>query len=136
MSNNTGPTAAQRKKVLVAQGAMYRLGLVESKNALQANLQPDVLAKSALNSFVTTASTALGHGFNLRNLSGANLQAILPVAISVVSLLAKRKALIKPLLIGAIALAAAIGIARLVSKKKEQQQSAAVVPDHDASQFY
>lgn len=121
MSNNTGPTAAQRKKMLVAQGAMYRLGLVKSKNELQANLHPDVLAKSALNSFVTTASTALGHGFNLRNLSGANLQTILPVVISVVSLLAKRKALIKPLLIGAIALAAASGIARLVAKKKKQQ---------------
>lgn len=135
-SNNTEQTAAQRKQMLVAQGAMYRRGLVESKNELRANLQPAVLAKSALNSFVTTASAALGHGFSLNNIRSANLQTALPLLISVISLLIKRRGLIKPVLIGGIALAAANGIMRLVSKKKAARQSANVSPNHDVPQSY
>lgn len=115
------PTAAQRKKLLIAQGALYRLGLVESKNALRMNLQPDALAKSAFNGVVDTVSARLGKGLSLRNIGDANLQAFLPLLISVISLLAKRKSLIKPLLIGAAAIVAAGGIARLVRSKKSER---------------
>jgi hypothetical protein len=122
MQDNTALTTAQRKKLLIAQGAMFRLGLIESTYAVHTNLQPDVLAKSALNSLVTSASSALGHGISLRNLGGANFQTLLPIAISVISLLIKRRSLIKPLLIGAIALGTASAIARFAVKTKNKWQ--------------
>ena len=120
--NRTELTAAQRKKLLIAQGKMYRLGITESQGVLRANLQPGVLAKSALNGLVTSASAAFGHGFSLRNFSDANLQTILPLLVSAGSLLAKRRSLIKPLLIGAIALAATSAVARVMLRKKTARQ--------------
>jgi hypothetical protein len=120
MQDNTALTTAQRKKLLLAQGAMFRVGLIESTYAVRTNLQSDVLAKSALNSLVTSASSALGHGISLRYLSGANFQTLLPIAISVISLLIKRRSLIKPLLIGAIALGTASAIARFAVKTKNE----------------
>lgn len=131
---HAGLSTAQRKKMLIAQGAMYRLGLIESRSELRANLRPDVLARSALHSLVTTASGALGRGFDLRNLSGANLQTVLPLLVSAVSLLAKRRSLIKPVLVGVIALVAASGIARFALRKKRQSDREDVSRDHDVSQ--
>lgn len=132
--DHAGLSAAQRKKMLIAQGAVYRLGLIESRNELRASLQPDALAKSAFNSVVTTVSGALGRGFDLRSLSGAHLQTVLPLLVSAVSLLAKRRSLIKPVLIGVMALAAASGVARFVLKKKNQADRETVSRDHDVPQ--
>lgn len=129
MQNNTVLTTVQKKKLLITQGAMFRLGLTESAHALRTHLQPDVLAKSAMDSIVSTVSSALGHGFNLRSLSDANLQTILPIAISAVSLLVKRRTLIKPVLIGALALGVGSAIARFASEKKHQKQHRVASPN-------
>lgn len=131
---HAGLSTAQRKKMLIAQGAMYRLGLIESRSELRANLRPDVLARSALHSLVTTASGALGRGFDLRNLNAAHLQTVLPLLISAVSLLAKRRSLIKPALAGVIALVAAGAIARFASRKKTQEEHETVSRGHDVAQ--
>ena len=118
MPDNTETPAELRKKLLIAQGAIYRLRLGESKNAVRTNLQPEALAKSAVNSFVSAASARLGNGLSLKTLGDANWQTVLPLLISVVSLLAKRKSLIKPLLLGGVAFAIAGAAARLVLRKK------------------
>ena len=123
MQNRSVPSTAQKKKLLIAQGARFRVGLTESTRDTLANLQPDVLAKSALNNLVTSASSAFGHKFSLKNLSDANFQTILPIAISAISLIAKRRSLIKPLLIGAITLGAASAIARFVFKRKAERKT-------------
>lgn len=135
MQNNTVPSIAQKKKLLIAQGALFRVGLIESTRDARINLQPDVLAKSALNSLVTSASSAFGHGFSLKNLSDANFQTILPIAISAISLLAKRRSLIKPLLIGAITLGAASAIARFVFRKKTERQNRVISSRNPDSQL-
>jgi hypothetical protein len=123
MQNNTGLTTTQKKKLLIAQGAMFRLGLIESTQAVRTNLQPDMLARSALNNLMTGASSALGHGFSLKSLSGTNLQTLLPIAISVISLLLKRRSLIKPSLVGAVAIGAASTIARFISTIKKKPEN-------------
>lgn len=122
MQHNTGLTPLQKKKLLIAQGAMFRLGLVESAQAVRTNLQPDMLARSALNNLMTGASSALGHGLSLKSLSGTNIQTLLPIAISVISLLLKKRSLIKPSLAGAVALAAATAVTRFVSAKKKKSE--------------
>lgn len=118
MPNNTERTAAQEKKLLIAQGAMYRLGLTESAHAVRTSLQPDVLTRNAVSSLVTAASAAVGAGFNLKNIRNVNYQAILPVLMSGISLLAKRRSLLKPIVGGALAFAAAWTIARLILNRK------------------
>jgi hypothetical protein len=118
MPHTTELTAAQKKKLLIVRGAMYRAGLTESQHAVRVNLQPDMLAKSALAGVVTTASAALGTGLSLRGIRDGNFKTILPLLISGFSLLAKRRALIKPALTGAIALTAAVAVARLAVNKK------------------
>jgi hypothetical protein len=120
MPNNAELTTAQRKKLLIAQGVMYRAGLTEAKNAVRANLQTDVLVKGSLSSLVTAASGALGHGFSLRNFREANFQTLLPLLISGVSLLVKKRSLIQPLSAVAVALTTAAAIAGFMFKKPKR----------------
>ncbi len=129
MPNRAELTATQQKKLLIAQGALYRLRLCESKSAVRENLQVDTLAKSALHSIVSTASSALTHGFSARNPAAVNFQVILPLLISAISLLAKRKSLIRPALIGAMAVAAVAAVARA----KAARQTSADASRHDMS---
>jgi hypothetical protein len=124
MQNHTELTAAQKKKLLIAQGAAYRLGLIESKNTVSANLHADALAKHAFSRLAATASTALGHGMSIRSFAEGNFQTILPLLLSGFSLLAKRRRLIKPLLIGAVVSAAA-GIAASLVRRARPKATAA-----------
>lgn len=112
----TGP--AQQKSLLIAQGAVYRTGIGESANLMRANLHADVLAKNAINHIVANASAALHNLFDLKSFTSGNLRTLLPLLVSGVSLVAKRKALIKPVLVGAVALAAAGAVVFFLARKK------------------
>jgi hypothetical protein len=116
------PVMAQRKKKLVAQGAIYRLGVIESRNAVQANLHADTLAKGALDHLMASVpgafSNAFGNATGLKNFTLADAKALLPFLISTVSLLSRKKALLKLVIVGAVALTAAGAVAFFVSKKK------------------
>jgi hypothetical protein len=116
------PAMAQRKKMLVAQGAVYRLGVIESRNAVQANLQADMLAKGAIDHLMAGMSGAFGNAFGiatgLKNFTLADAKTLLPFLISTASLLSRNKALLKPVIVGAVALMAAGAVAFFVSKKK------------------
>lgn len=113
---------AQRKKMLMAQGAVYRLGIIESRSAVQANLQADMLAKGAIDHVMAGVSGAFGNAFGiatgLKNFTLADAKTLLPFLISTVSLLSKKKALLKLVIVGAVALTAAGAVAFFVSKKK------------------
>lgn len=128
MSNdghNTRPvTAEQYKKMLIAQGAMYRLAISESKDMVHANLQLDVLAKSAMHHLMTNASGMFGTLLNLKSLRNGNAEALLPLLIGSISYLSKRRILIKPAIVGITTLAAVGAIAFFLSKKKNRAQSA------------
>ncbi|WP_292931757.1 hypothetical protein [Noviherbaspirillum sp.] len=114
---------ADRKKQLIAQGALYRAELLLAKEAAHASLQPDSLAKSALHQ-VARSALAIFRRQNLTGLAGlagGNLQTALPLVITGISALAKRKHLLKPVLLaGAVA-----GVVALVMKKKKAGHTAA-----------
>jgi hypothetical protein len=121
--NQDGMNRADRKKQLIAQGALYRAELLLAKEAAHASLQPDSLAKSALHQ-VARSALAIFRRQNLTGLAGlagGNLQTALPLVITGISALAKRKHLLKPVLLaGAVA-----GVVALVMKKKKAGHTAA-----------
>jgi hypothetical protein len=119
----------QRKKMLIAQGALYRLGISESKLAVRANLQLDTLAKNAISHLIANASGAFGTLFSLKNFRSGNVQALLPVLISSISFLSKRRILLRPALIGAATLAAAGALAFFIARKKKRMQPDVVDAD-------
>lgn len=97
MSNEnlpTGRSSLEHKQLLIAQGRLYRLGLLESRGELQASLRPERLVKAALGNFSDNASGLLGQVLGLGGINVAQLgqpRVWLPLAFSVVSLLAKRR---------------------------------------------
>ncbi|WP_334188682.1 hypothetical protein [Noviherbaspirillum sp.] len=87
---------ADRKEQLIAQGRVFRARVVQSKQALQAGLRPQVLAKSAI---ARVAPVVLGM-LASRGVSGANgldLQQALPLLADGYSALSRR-GLVKPAL--------------------------------------
>lgn len=56
----------ERKRRLVAEGALLRIGIIEGRRTLRANLTAASLAKGALHRIVSAVS--LGAGGNLRSL--------------------------------------------------------------------
>lgn len=121
-----GMNRADRKKQLIAQGALYRAELLLAKEAAHASLQPDSLAKGAMQQIARTALAIFRRRnltglAGLAGLAGGNLQMALPLVITGVSALAKRKHLLKPVLLaGAVA-----GVVALVMKKKKAGHTAA-----------
>jgi hypothetical protein len=108
---------AQRKRMLVNQGAAYRSGLTESRKVVQANLHADVFARSAAAHFALRASTAVGALLSLKSLKNGNLEALVPLLTSGISLMAKRVPL-TPLVRGAVVLAAVGATVFFAFKKK------------------
>jgi hypothetical protein len=115
-------SAAQRKETLVAQGVAYRAGITKSKNAVRANLHADALTMSAVQHFAARSSAVLGTLLSLNSLRKGNLQALLPMLSTGVSLLAKRGA-IKPLA-GGIAVLAAVGVSAFFFLKRKRAKQA------------
>lgn len=106
---------AERKKQLIAQGALYRAEVLLARQAFHTSLQPETLAQSA---FQRVARIALAVAGN-RVVPGATLQTLLPMVMSGLSLLAKKKGLLKTLLRGgAVAGIAAAAVAMLSRKSR------------------
>lgn len=120
----------QRKRMLIAQGALYRLGVSESKNAVRSNLHVDALAKSAISHLVANASGAFGTLLSLKNFKNGNVQALLPLLITGISFLSKKRILIKPAIVGMVALAAIGTAAFFMSKKKNRTPPRAADADN------
>ncbi|GAA4020140.1 hypothetical protein [Actimicrobium antarcticum] len=93
---NTGEelTLAQRKEVLIRQGANYRAGVHVSIALIGKNLQTDTLARSIVSQLTGTAYAAVG---NLLRVKSANLQTLLPIVVSGLSFAMKAK-LLRPIL--------------------------------------
>ena len=110
-------TRADRKRQLIAQGAIYRVELLLSRQVIQHSLQPQSLARRVLQNIPKVAFAA----FRNRTLgaSGINLQTMLPLLMSGVSVLAKSGIRTKPLLRRAAIAAAVFGMIALISRKKK-----------------
>lgn len=103
---------SERKKQLIAEGALRRADMVLAKNALSARTRREVLIGDALHHLKTTASD-----FAMRrigNLSAADLQAIAPVALPLAKRVLEKKGVTKTVL----GTAAAAGMAYLAFRLK------------------
>lgn len=96
MTQNSKPekeeTLAQQKKRLQQQCNAYRAGIGRSRKIVSAHLGADEIAKAAIGLVSTRAQLALANFsdmFDLRSLSAAKLQRLLPLVVSGVSLLGK-----------------------------------------------
>jgi hypothetical protein len=131
-------TLAQRKQRLQQQCQAYRAGIGQSRNVVRNNLGVESIAKTALGLFSQRAQSALHQAtdlFDLTHLSGAKLKSVLPVLVSAYSLLSRR-AVLKPVLRGALVVgvagAAVYLYARRKSPQKTQHPAPTSAPEHVA----
>ena len=122
-NDRNGMPLELRKQLLIAQGAMYRSGIKNSRQKVKAGLEADTLARSALKHIGLAALSAW------RNRSGAvaaSLPAIVPMVIGGVSKLwqqPKLKPVVRGIAIaGAVASAVAL-LAKWASKKAKAAQA-------------
>lgn len=123
---------ADRKKQLIAQGAIYRAEVILARQAAKESLRPASLARSALQPIALAAFAAFKRR-SVAGLPGINLRTLLPLFVSGVSALSKRKPLLKTIMRGAVIAGVAAGVVALISRKKKTAQDTATVPaDLDA----
>lgn len=109
-----------RKKQLIAQGAVYRAEILLAKEVAEAGLRPDTLARSVLHQVAIAVLAAFrGSG----SVPVANLQTLLPIVMGGISAFSKHKSAIRTVARGAVIAGAAAGIVALVARKKKAAPS-------------
>jgi hypothetical protein len=110
---------ARRKEILLAQGAVYRAGLSNAKEAVQAKLQSGSLLQNVLRTVAVAGFAAL----TSRAGRIGGVRSALPLLITGVAALS-RKVRLKPLA-RSILLAGAVGaVAGFVIKRKKAREEA------------
>lgn len=114
---------SDRKKQLIAEGAVYRAEVMIARQEVQSSLRPEIIARNALHHALLVGMAALKTR-NIGGLPGVNLQSLLPVAMSGVAAISKNKALVKVVLRGAVIAGSVAGIVRVLSRKKNHDAAA------------
>lgn len=113
-------SAEQRKKFLIVQGQVFRLGMLQAQQALEANLRRDVLIKSAVTHLVSSSTEAARQVFTLDGLSRAvangRVALALPVLTKLLGFLSRRHLLMPA------GIAVAVGAAGLISWRKVREK--------------
>jgi len=109
---------ADRKKQLIAQGAVHRAEVLHAKQTMRAGLRPDSLARGALRQLAGVVLAVVGKKTGI-GLAGAGAQTLLPLLLSAGSALLRNKSLRKPLLRGALIAGSVATAAVFFSKKKK-----------------
>src|ERR1035437_4003493 len=107
---------ARRKEFLLAQGVVYRSGLRLAQSDVRASLHPGSLLQSAVTNIAMFGYAAMKSRVQL-----SGLRTVLPLLIGGITAIS-RKALIKPLLGGALILGAVGAIANVVIKQKKARK--------------
>ena len=110
-----------RKRQLIAQGAVYRAEVLLARQATEDSLRPDSLARSALQQAAIIGVT-LFRNRNALGAAGIGLPTLLPLLMKGASALAQRKSMLKTLLRSLAVAGAAAGVAALASRKKRSQE--------------
>jgi hypothetical protein len=116
-------TQEERKKQLIAQGALHRAEIVMAKDSVRTGLRPDALARGAMQQLAISAYSAFrqqGSGSSA-GLPIDRLQTALPLLIAAVSGLsrfASRKSVLKTLLGSILAAGVTAAVTAAVSRKK------------------
>lgn len=114
-------SVADRKKMLVAQGALFRSEIIEAKEVARTSLHPEALAKSAVHRLGRAALVAFA-GRAAPGIAGIDWQTVLPLVIGGVSAVAKKTGR-KSLMRGVLVLGAAGAIASLVLRRKNASRA-------------
>ncbi|WP_432240057.1 hypothetical protein [Herbaspirillum robiniae] len=125
-----GMTHEERKRKVLAQGALYRLGVMEARQVVRENLSAESLAKGALSRVGHFAASFVGGGKTVQsikslaggNFANLNLQSVTPLLMTGASLLSRRW-LRKPLMYGGI-IAAVGGLAYYFTQRGGQSGEA------------
>jgi hypothetical protein len=141
--SKTSGTLEQRKKILIAEGAMYRLGLTEARHEVLSGMRVDVLAKTAFSHLAANGHAALEKVFSmqgLKNFNPASLKILLPLLAPVLSggwpvltrswpvltrgfsRLSRRRDLIKPVAVGSASLLGVAAVGFLVWRWKKVRE--------------
>lgn len=102
MTKHAAALAAQKQR-LIAEGALYRVGVVHAKACVSQALRPEALLHQAVQQAVGYAGARVE---TLLAPNGPRLQALMPVLLTTLSFIARKK-LVKPAL-GAVAAAAGL----------------------------
>ncbi|RJG07550.1 hypothetical protein D3870_17510 [Noviherbaspirillum cavernae] len=114
---------AERKQLLIAQGAAFRSEITRSRQIARAGLRPESLASDAFNHLASTAMAAFG-GRSGAGFAGLDLPTILPLVVSGIAALSKRS-LLKPLAGGALAIGLLGAVATFVLRKRKASRAGA-----------
>lgn len=112
-----------RKRQLIAQGAVYRAEVLLARQATEDSLRPDSLARSALQQ-AAIIGVSLFRNRNALGAAGIGLPTLLPLLMKGASALAQRKPLLKTVLRGLAVAGAVAGVAAITLRKKRSQEPA------------
>jgi hypothetical protein len=111
----------ERKRRLLAEGALFRIGLMEGRSTVRASLDAQSMAKGALSRIAGAVSSMAGGNFFGK---GSSMQSLLSLLIGGISLLPRRH-LRKPLLYGSI-ISAGVVVACYLSRRQNKARNAGV----------
>lgn len=111
---------ADRKRQLIAEGRVWRTEVLHSKEIVREGLRPDSMARRVLSQVAVAGLAALRAKGGIGGLPGISLGTILPLVVSGVSALSKRKALIRPALRGAAIAGAAAAVAAFLFRRRKK----------------
>jgi predicted 2-oxoglutarate/Fe(II)-dependent dioxygenase YbiX len=121
--HNESLSLAERKQMLIAEGAAHRMGITYGRTAVRTSLSAESLAKSAIAHVAMGAMSAFKGGSMLKGANLGNLQILLPIAMSVIARLSKKTHLVKPVARGALVLGVVAAIARFVIRRKKANKA-------------
>ena len=112
---------ADRKRQLIAEGRVWRAEVVHSKEVLREGLRPDSMARRLLSQVAVAGLAALRAKGSIGGigLPGLSLGTVLPLVVSGVSALARRKALVKPVVRGAAIAGAVAAVTALLFRRRK-----------------
>src|SRR5690606_32801083 len=96
-------SAEQRKKLLIVQGQMFRLGVLEAKQATAASLRVDALIRNAASGLFGGGAGVARQLLSVDSLFNGRIAMLLPVAVRTATVLARRR------LLAPVGIATAIG---------------------------
>ena len=124
----------ERKKILIAQGALLRNNIDASIGIVRANLRAERLARNAVNKLTTAAYNAVEGFFDWNTLRNGDIKKLLPLAMSAYSIITRRK-LLAPILCGTAVVAAISASTFFLWRYKQRVRAAkAVGAEEPASQ--
>lgn len=104
---------SERKRVLIAQAAVFRHGFLASRHQVREDLRPQALMQAALQQVTGSAGAVVGSLLSLEVLRSGNYKMLLPVVQTAIALIPKKRLLRaitsrRVLRIGALAAAVAL----------------------------